>query len=103
MQGFQGLAHTSRRRTLVRIAALVMAGTMSLVGTSAAVAADARSQLDAFVKQVRSATGTFTQSTQSSRGQPAPAHLLDEGVELGPSVGGHGSRRPHQGDRKSVV
>jgi len=43
------------------------------MAASAATAADARSQLDNFVKQVRSATGTFTQSTQSSRGQPAPA------------------------------
>lgn len=73
MQGFQGLAHTSRRRTLARLVALAMVGGMSLMGASAAVAADAKSQLDAFVKQVRSATGTFTQSTQSSRGQPAPA------------------------------
>lgn len=73
MQDVRGLAHLSRRRVMGRLAAMAMAGAMSMMGASAAMAADAKSQLDAFVKQVRSATGTFTQSTQSSRGQPTPA------------------------------
>jgi outer membrane lipoprotein carrier protein len=73
MQGLQGPARVCRRRTLARLAAVAMAAGLSVMTASAAVAADARAQLDAFVKQVRSATGTFTQSTQSSRGQPAPA------------------------------
>lgn len=73
MQGFQGLVKASRRVALGRLAVVALTGAMSVMAAPGAMAADARSQLDAFVKQVRSATGTFTQATQSSRGQPAPA------------------------------
>jgi len=63
----------ARRKSMGRLAALAMAGSLLGLSSPAALAADAAAQLNAFVKDVRTATGTFTQSTQSSRGQPAPA------------------------------
>jgi len=73
MLDFQRSTHAPRRKAMARLAALVVAGGLSMMSPSVVLPADAATQLNAFVKQVRSATGTFTQSTQSSRGQPAPA------------------------------
>lgn len=61
---------TSRagRRTLLRGLALAATLSLALPATSLAAAADAASQLRAFVKDVRSASGSFTQSTTTAQG-----------------------------------
>ncbi len=65
-----------RRAALARLAGvLALTGGLCLAGLAPALAlaADAQTQLHAFVGNVRSASGTFTQSTKSSQGQQAPA------------------------------
>src|SRR5690606_12915238 len=63
---------TSRvgRRNLLR--GLALAATLSLAwpAASVAAAADAAAQLRAFVKDVRSASGSFTQATTTAQGAP---------------------------------
>lgn len=73
MHDDRGSVRIARRKSMWRLAALAMAAGLAGFSSPAALAADAAAQLNAFVKNVRTATGTFTQSTQSSRGQPAPA------------------------------
>jgi len=66
--------HARVRRRLLAASAGALALAVTLGGVAFAPAAyaadDAAAQLRRFVEQVRAATGTFTQSTQTSRGQP---------------------------------
>lgn len=63
-----------RRAWFARLAwSLAFACGVSGVGLAPAVAADAQSQLRHFVSQVKSASGSFSQTTSSSQGQAAPA------------------------------
>lgn len=69
-------AIAARRKAMTRLAgALAIVGGIWGAAFAPAVlaAADAQAQLRSFVSDVRTASGTFTQRTQSSQGQAAPA------------------------------